>query len=100
MPTMSCTLRARPRWRGPAWAPSRASDVDGFSVIGIENPQIHTRLLLQFPPDQLPVTALWRAFQSGVFALGLEPQTDMTCDEPLAAGEERPYELHIELETV
>ncbi|WP_420412209.1 aldose 1-epimerase family protein [Roseibium sp.] len=73
---------------------------NGLSVIGIENELIKTRLLLKFDAAQLPVTALWRAFQSGVFALGLEPQTSLQADAPLSAGETRKYDLELVLEDV
>ena len=54
-------------------------------------------LRLGFDPGALPVTALWRAFQSGVFALGLEPQTDFEDTEKswLQGGEFRDYRLSI-----
>ncbi|MEM7487580.1 MAG: aldose 1-epimerase family protein [Pseudomonadota bacterium] len=56
-------------------------------------------LTLDYDPARLPVTALWRAFQSGTFALGLEPQTDLS--DPgqavLAAGEARDYSLAVSL---
>lgn len=54
-------------------------------------------LRLGFEPAALPVTALWRAFQSGVFTLGLEPQTDLSDAENswLQGGEFRDYRLSI-----
>ncbi|WP_226781302.1 DUF4432 family protein [Oceaniglobus trochenteri] len=58
-----------------------------------------TRLQLTFDPAVLPVTALWRAFRSGIFALGLEPQTRL--DDPAASvlypGASRRYGLRVEL---
>ncbi|MDW4496593.1 DUF4432 family protein [Sulfitobacter sp. D35] len=69
---------------------AEASPDDG--VIGLkcaEGPE----LTLQFDAAALPVTALWRAFQSGTFALGLEPQTDLAdaSVSRLQAGEHRDY---------
>lgn len=57
-------------------------------------------LSLRYDPSCLPVTALWRAFQSGTYALGLEPQTDLSDKSTalLAAGEERGYRLHISVQ--
>jgi hypothetical protein len=65
--------------------------------IGLENPAMGVRLTLRYGAEALPVTALWRAFQSGVFALGLEPQTDLAADPPLRSGEARRYALEVEL---
>ena len=65
--------------------------------VGLANADLGIRLALRFDPAALPVTALWRAFQSGVFALGLEPQTDLAADPPLGAGEARRYRLKVEL---
>ena len=67
------------------------------SGIGVENRALGMRLALRYDPAALPVTALWRAFQSGVFALGLEPQTDLAADPPLGAGEARRYALEVAL---
>lgn len=54
---------------------------------------------LGFDSGAMPVTALWRAFQSGTYALGLEPQTDLMNSKTavLAAGETREYFLTIVL---
>jgi uncharacterized protein DUF4432 len=54
-------------------------------------------LSIQFDPDTLPVTALWQAFQSGTFALGLEPQTDLNDKKQshLVAGAQRDYYLTV-----
>lgn len=65
--------------------------------IGLENPTLGVRLTLRYDAEALPVTALWRAFQSGVFALGLEPQTDLAADPPLGPGEARRYALEVQL---
>ena len=77
-------------------AASPEPGADGLAEIGLRNPAIGARLALRYDPATLPVTALWRAFQSGVFALGLEPQTDLAAP-PLEAGEERRYGLEVVL---
>ena len=53
-----------------------------------------------FDPVAMPMTALWRAFQSGTYALGLEPQTDLedARTTTLAPGEARDYGLSVELD--
>ncbi len=66
-------------------------------TLGVENRD--TGLFLELGTDTvaLPLTALWRAFQSGVFALGIEPQTATEDPEgaTLAAGERRDYRLDL-----
>ncbi len=71
-----------------------AAPQDG--LFGLTNGSGRT-LLIQFDPKALPVTALWQAFQSGTFALGLEPQTDLTdeAQSNLVAGEQRCYRLAV-----
>lgn len=70
-----------------------ASPKDG--VIGIANSELGISLRIDFEPKALPATALWRAFQSGIFALGLEPQTVFNGDgsDLLAPGGHRIYRL-------
>ena len=73
-----------------------AAPQDGH--IGLTNGGAHA-LSIQFDPEALPVTALWQAFQSGTFALGLEPQTDLTDETQsrLVAGEQRDYYLTVSI---
>lgn len=78
---------------------SPGAAADGLSTIGIRNAALGVRLRLRFDGATLPKTALWRAFQSGVFALGLEPQTDLGADPPLAASEARTYRLEVSIDT-
>ncbi len=79
--------------------PSPAADPDGRSTIGILNPSLGVRLRLRFDAATLPKTALWQAFQSGVFALGLEPQTDLDAGSPLTGGKARAYGLEVSIDT-
>lgn len=51
-------------------APSPPDGCVGLTVGGVA-------LRLRFDAAALPITALWRAFQSRTYALGLEPQTDL-----------------------
>lgn len=70
-----------------------ASPEDG--VIGVSNSDVGVGLRIEFDPARLPATALWQAFQSGVFALGLEPQTVFSGEETdlLAPGGQEIYDL-------
>ena len=70
---------------------------DGRCTAGLENHDLGIGLKLRYDPTSLPVTALWRALQSGVFALGIEPQTLIGT---LQAQEERVYRLDFEIEVV
>ena len=70
---------------------------DGLARVGLANADAALSLRLAFDPRTLPVTALWRAFQSGTFALGLEPQTRLDADPPLDAGAARDYRLRVEV---
>ena len=74
-------------------------DVDATpaGAFGIEHRD--TGLFLELGTDAaaLPLTALWRAYRSGVFALGIEPQTaaDDADGSILAGGERRDYRLDL-----
>lgn len=73
-----------------------SSPIDG--IIGVTNPEIGVTLSLSFNKNILPNTALWQAFQSGTFALGLEPQTsfsDPNCE--IMPQERRLYSVKIDI---
>jgi hypothetical protein len=82
---------------------------DGLAQAGLCNPSLlgGTALSIRFDPAQLPGLALWRCWQSGIFALGIEPNsaldaTALDYEGPgtgpfLEAGESRRYDLAIEL---
>lgn len=68
--------------------------------IDVVNGGLNITMSLAFDPLCLPVTALWRAFQSGVYALAVEPQTIFTTSRSeaiLAAGQEKLYRLDFTL---
>lgn len=77
-----------------------ASPKDG--VIGIDSADLGISLKIGFDPTGLPATALWQAFQSGVFALGLEPQTvfDGGTSDLLAPGDHKTYRLSWTVESL
>lgn len=54
---------------------------------------------LGYSQATLPKLAVWRAYQSGIFALGIEPRTDLRSGDHriLAAGESRHYCVRIGL---
>lgn len=49
----------------------------GCCEAGLDNPGLGIGLRLRYDPSVLSTTALGRAFQPGVFALGIEPQTSI-----------------------
>lgn len=57
-------------------------------------------LSLEYDQTVLPRFAIWRAYQSGVFALGVEPRSDLRPSEDgrLASGESRRYCLRFGFE--
>jgi len=85
------------------------ADADGRVCAGLFNPVLRggTTLSIRFDPTQLPGLALWRCWQSGIFALGIEPNSalDSTALDYrgpatgpfLEAGESRRYDVTIEL---
>lgn len=64
---------------------------------GIRNEALGLALQLDTAAEALPVTAVWRAWQSGIYALGIEPQTDADSSEHgmLSAGETRDYRIDL-----
>ncbi|MCX5480382.1 DUF4432 family protein [Kaistia geumhonensis] len=50
-------------------------DERGDLVVGIRNPAIGIGVELAYRQAQLPSLLVWRSYQSGVFALGIEPGT-------------------------
>lgn len=75
-----------------------ASPSDGR--VALQNRDLGLRLNLLYEPSTLPVLAMWRAYQSGVFALGIEPQTTFADANAatLASGERRDYGLAISMQ--
>lgn len=73
-----------------------ASPADGR--IGYRRPGFG-RIDIAFDPACLPVTALWKAYRAGIFALGLEPQTDLADPEAatLAPGAVRHYDITLSM---
>lgn len=60
--------------------------------VSILNEATELAVMLKFDHKVLDKFAVWRAYQSGVFALGLEPKTQPADDRPLLApGESRRY---------
>ncbi|MBO9112539.1 MULTISPECIES: aldose 1-epimerase family protein [Rhizobium/Agrobacterium group] len=58
-------------------------DIPGPDPIRLSNPALDISVRLSFSRTHLNKLAIWRAYQSGVYALGVEPRTDI--------AEERPF---------
>jgi Domain of unknown function (DUF4432) len=77
---------------------SAPSPVSG--QIKLINAELGFGCMLEFDQNALPDTAMWRAFQSGVFALGIEPYRgfkDLN-QSTLAAGQSARYRLAISID--
>jgi hypothetical protein len=66
----------------------RVSAVDSAGIaadcpVSLSNPQLGVSVGLDFSRRHLSKLAVWRAYQSGVFALGVEPRTEQAEDRPL-----------------
>ncbi|MCA2435869.1 DUF4432 family protein [Rhizobium leguminosarum] len=69
------------------------------SPISLHSPSNGLTLNLDYDQCSLPKFAIWRAYQSGMFALGIEPRSDLRPSEggQLAPGESRNYSLRLGL---
>ncbi|MGN7714979.1 DUF4432 family protein [Agrobacterium radiobacter] len=64
----------------------------------LANPALGISVGLTYSHAHLPKLAVWRAYQSGLFALGIEPRTDWAENHPLVQfGESISHSLRIEL---
>ncbi|MUO42967.1 DUF4432 family protein [Agrobacterium vitis] len=65
--------------------------------IRLHNPTCGFAVSLKYDQSALPKFAAWRAYQSGVFALGIEPRSDLRPAEggKLGPGESRSYSLQL-----
>lgn len=85
------------------------SDGEGMVMVGMRNPALldGISLSIRFGKSQLPQVNVWRCWQSGLFALGIEPCTGLSADALsyrgpgtphfLEAGASRHYDLTIEV---
>lgn len=69
----------------------------GRFTVSLHNPCLlgGTTFAMAFDRDTLPGFGVWRAWQSGIYALGLEPSTGNAPAAVLAAGERRRYAVDI-----
>jgi len=84
-----------------------SSDKTGKSVCGLYNSKINLALALRFHKKQLPWLTNWQHWGSGEYVTGLEPGTHPPIGQAkareektllfLAPGEQRNYDLEIEL---
>jgi len=89
---------------------------DGWSRVCVENPCLaqfndsrtqnpqRRGIEFSFRPDELPELTFWRCYQSGLFALGIEPGTGASIRDGVAAsgqllapGEARSYHIALRL---
>jgi hypothetical protein len=60
-----------------------ANEISELSPVTLTNPALGLSVAMDFSRDHLTKLAVWRAYQSGIFALGVEPKTDSAEDRPL-----------------
>lgn len=58
-------------------------DIPWSDPIMLSNPALDVSVGLSFSRTHLNRLAIWRAYQSGMYALGVEPRTDIAEDRPL-----------------
>ncbi len=78
---------------------------DGRTLVGVSNPGLGVSLAIRQTVDQLAGLTMWRCYQSGIFALGIEPHTKPSADrlgyedgrnpDFLEAGQSRSYDLDV-----
>lgn len=70
---------------------------EGEPVV-LRNPKLDVSVGLTFSRSNLTKLAVWRAYQSGIFALGIEPRTEAAEDRPfLQPGENCRHSLQLAL---
>ncbi|WP_428412715.1 aldose 1-epimerase family protein [Pararhizobium sp.] len=68
------------------------------SGITLRNTNLGISATLSFSTETLPNLTIWRAYQSGIFALGIEPRTESPPSQVLLnPGERQKYRLQIGL---
>jgi len=81
-------------------------EADGWSRVRVENAQLGKARGIEFAfqPAELPNLTIWRCYQPGVFALGVEPNTGVAIHDGkvldshiLDAGEVRHYHLELRI---
>lgn len=65
----------------------------------LQNKRCGVEVSYRYSQDVLPKLAVWRAYQSGIYALGIEPRTDLRPTDAalLEPGEGRSYSLQFGL---
>ena len=87
-----------------------AGDCEGWAHAGLSNPALNGGVALDiaYSAATLPGLGLWRAYQSGIYAVGLEPLTGIAPDDAgyqgpgtpnyLEAGASRDYAFEIRVQ--
>ncbi|MCW0021428.1 aldose 1-epimerase family protein [Rhizobium sp. BT-226] len=66
-----------------------SSQIPETEPIVLANPELEVSVGMTYSHSHLTRLAVWRAYQSGVFALGLEPRTEPAEDRPLLQAGKR-----------
>lgn len=73
---------------------------DGKCLVGLRNDVLGVSAAIRFDPVQLPELMMWRAYQSGIFAVGIEPHTHVgdparPAADFLLPGQSRSYDVEV-----
>lgn len=80
----------------------RSDDLPETVDIALHNARTGIQVKLSYSTLQLPYLFIWRAYQSGVFALGVEPASHggEAGTSQIAPGETRSYELNLNVSRI
>ena len=72
----------------------------GQAEVRLDNAALGLTAVLGFRPQELPVLLQWQAYEPGIYALGIEPATQMLGDAPalLSPGDVRHYHQTLRLD--
>ena len=97
--------RARHPFVEQVWAHRMRADADGIVPVAVVNDRLGFGVLLETQRAQLPGYLQWQCFQSGLYAMGIEPCTNHPRGQgfarergelvELAHGEHRDYVLRL-----
>lgn len=85
-------MRSDPPLPGDAYG-ERVDLVDSSEIaeaegIIVRNPKLNLSVGLNYSRASLTKLAVWRAYQSGIFALGIEPRTELAEERPFLQADE------------
>lgn len=78
---------------------AKVDDMPGGARVVLTNPALGKTVAISFDEATLPLLGVWRTYQSGTFALGIEPRTETAARLPLLEpGGTRRYSVRLNLQ--